>query len=227
MTIHQLKPSAQPNGYRIVARGKDDADVYLYGVVGSSIWDDGISAKQFADDLKALGKIKTIHLRINSEGGDVFDGKAMYTLLAEHDARVIAHIDGLAASAASYIAMAADEIEMSESAFMMIHNARGVVMGGGDEMRRMADLLDQVDASIVDVYASRTKQDKQKIKKWMADETWFTASEAVQHKFADRMVGNMAIAASVRDPKLFKNLPASLRPNRAKAVAALSGLRHT
>ena len=226
MKIIPLKRPAgsQPSGYKVVARGKKEAEVYLYGVIGASMWDDGISADQIRKDLKGLGGVETIHLRINSEGGDVFDGKAIYTLFQQHKAKVVAHIDGLAASAASYIAMAADEVEISESAFVMIHNAHTIAMGGAADLRQTADLLEQVDGTIRDVYVARTGQSAEKIEKWMRDETWFTGKEAVEHKFADRMVGNMRVAASVRDPKAYKHLPVSLRPNVALADAALARL---
>ncbi len=113
MTVHQLKPTTV-NGYRVVNRGKDSAEIYLYGAIGGDWMGEGITAKQFADDLKALGPVKKIDLRINSEGGSVFDGKAMYSLLNAHSANITVHVDGLAASAASFIAMAGDTIEIAE-----------------------------------------------------------------------------------------------------------------
>src|SRR6185369_10879333 len=124
------------SGYRMLAKGKDNAEIYLYGVIGGDWFGEGVTAKQFADDLKKLGNVKTIDLRINSEGGSVFDGKAMYSLLNEHPAKVVTHIDGLAASAASFLAMAGDEIEIAEGAFVMIHNAYTIAMGDARELRR-------------------------------------------------------------------------------------------
>src|SRR6185369_13034984 len=103
--ISLLRPKTEPqkdSGYRMLAKGKDNAEIYLYGVIGGDWFGEGVTAKQFADDLKKLGNVKTIDLRINSEGGSVFDGKAMYSLLNEHPAKVVTHIDGLAASAASF-----------------------------------------------------------------------------------------------------------------------------
>jgi ATP-dependent Clp protease protease subunit len=121
VTPLQSKPSA--SGYRMVARGTDRAEIYLYGTVGADWFGEGVTAKQFAADLKGLGKVKTIDLRINSDGGSVFEGKTIYSLLAEHPAKVITRIDGLAASIASLIAMAGDEIHIAEGGFVMIHNA--------------------------------------------------------------------------------------------------------
>lgn len=121
-------------GYRISAKA-NEADVLIYEDVGDS-WFGGVSAKQFADDLKALGKVDTINLRLNSAGGDVFDGLAIYRQLVDHPARVITHIDGIAASIASVIAMAGTEIRIAEAGFLMIHDAWGMQMGNADDMRR-------------------------------------------------------------------------------------------
>jgi ATP-dependent Clp protease protease subunit len=215
----------QPSGYRVVARGADRAEIYLYGVIGADWFGEGITAKKFADDLKSLGNVKTIDLRINSEGGSVFDGKAMYSLLVEHKAKIVTHIDGLAASAASFIAMAGDEIEIAEGGFVMIHNAWTMAVGDSHEMRRTADLLDTVNSTILDVYVARTKGDKGALAKMMDDETWLTADEAVKQGFATKMVGNLKVAASVSNPSRFKKLPTALLPKRAAAAAQIAALR--
>jgi ATP-dependent Clp protease protease subunit len=139
---------------------------------------------------------------------------------------VTVHIDGLAASAASFVAMAGNEILIAEGAFLMIHNAWGISVGNKDDMRRYADLLETVDGTIADVYVSRTKNGADKVKKWMDDETWFTAKEAVSSGFADKMVENLKVAAQIKlsDPNRYKHLPAALRPNTARANAALAAM---
>jgi ATP-dependent Clp protease protease subunit len=216
-----------PAGYRIKAQ-KDRAEIVLYGVIGPSWFEDGISAAQFQKDLKALGDVKNIDLRINSDGGDVFDGQAIYTLLAQHKAEVTAYIDGLAASAASFIAMAADKIVMSEGAWMMIHNAWGVAVGGANDLRDAGNLLDRINVTMVEKYAARTGNDQKEIKKWMDAETWMEAKEAKEKGFAEEVVGNVKMAASVSRPKIystFKNIPNALLPNRAAAAAALSSMK--
>jgi ATP-dependent Clp protease protease subunit len=223
----KMKPAAgtKPSGYKVVAKGNDSAEIYVYGVIGSDWFGDGVSAKQFADDLRALGNVKTIDLRINSEGGSVFDGKAMYSLLNEHKAKIIVHIDGLAASAASFLAMAGDEIEISEGAFVMIHNAYMVAMGDARAMRQAAEMLDTVNNTIIDVYAARTKGDRKAIATMMDNETWMTGAEAIENGFADRMVENLKVAACVSNPealKTFKKIPAALKPNNRRAAAAFS-----
>jgi len=225
MTVHQLKPTSV-NGYRVVNRGKDSAEIYLYGVIGADWFGDGISAKQFATDLKALGPVKNIDLRINSEGGSVFDGKAMYSLLKEHPAKVTVHVDGLAASAASFIAMAGDTINIAEGAFVMIHNAYMMAVGDAREMRRSADMLETVNNTIIDTYVARTRGDRKAIMKMMDDETWMAGSEAVQNGFADNMVANLKVAASVSHPDRFKNIPKSLKNSRAaSALARIENLK--
>lgn len=225
MTVTNLAGAKSPGGYRFVARGTDRAEVYLYGVIGQDWFGEGVSAKQFADDLKKHKNVKTIDLRINSEGGDVFDGKAMYSLLVDHRATVNVFVDGLAASAASYIAMAGDNITISESAFFMIHNAWTVAFGGADDFRRTADLLETVNQTVLDVYVARTKRSEDEVRKWMDEETWFTGKESVENGFADAMTENLRVAASVRDPSKFKNVPSNLLPRRAAALADIEKLR--
>lgn len=218
-------PASKPVGYKVVAKGNDAAEIYVYGPIGQDWFGDGVSAKQFADDLKALGNVKTIDLRINSEGGSVFDGKAMYSLLNEHKAKKIVHIDGLAASAASFLAMAGDEIEIAEGAFVMIHNAYMIAMGDARAMRQAADMLDTVNNTIIDVYVARTKGARKDITTMMDNETWMTSAQAVENGFADRMVENLKVAACISHPealKSFKNIPASLKPNNRRAAAAFS-----
>jgi ATP-dependent Clp protease protease subunit len=218
--------AAKASGYRVVAnKANDSAEIYVYGVIGGDWFGEGVTAKQFADDLKALGNVKTIDMRINSEGGSVFDGKAMYSLLNEHKAKKIVHIDGLAASAASFLAMAGDEIEIAEGAFVMIHNAYTIAMGDARELRRSAEMLDTVNNTIIDVYAARTKGDRKKIAQMMDDETWMTGAEAVENGFADRMVENLKVAACVSNPKAletFKKVPSALKPNNRRAAAAFA-----
>lgn len=220
MTVVPL-PVKAPAGYRMHARGAR-GEVYLYGPIGQSWFGDGVTAKQFAADLKALGGVTAIDLRINSEGGSVADAEAMYTHLIEHKARVTSHIDGLAASAASFVAMAGEEILIADSGFIMIHEARIQQYGTSDDFRRMADLLERATDRIADKYARRTKNSDKKIREWMKDETWFVGKEAVDNGFADRVVENLKIAATVADPARYHNLPAALAPNSVRAMAAFA-----
>jgi len=221
------KAGATAPGYRVVARGNNRGEIYLYGPIGADWFGEGVSAKMFADDLKKLGAVSTLDVRINSEGGDVFVGKAMYSLLKEHKAKVIVHVDGLSASAASFVMMAGDEIEIAEGAFVMIHDAYGGARGRAKDLRDYADLLDSVNASIVDTYVARTKNDAATIRKWMSDETWMQGPEAVERGFADRLSGKSTAKASaaISNPRMYSNLPQELRPKRSAAAALLAPLR--
>lgn len=224
LAFKDSKQTKIPNRYRMQARaGGTRAEIYLYGDIGESFWSEGITAKQFKDDLKALGdKVTDIDVRINSGGGDVFDGRTIYNLLVQHKARKTVYVDALAASIASLIAMAGDEIVMGDGAFIMIHNAWGVSIGNGAEMRRVADLLDSVSGTLIDTYAKRTKMPRDEIVSLMDAETWMPAAEAVDRGFADKMAEESTkVAAAVISHQAFKNVPEQLRPNRAKAVAAM------
>lgn len=177
-----------PREYRIeAAANSDEATIYLYDVIGYDWWTgDGVTAKQFAKDLQGI-KASTIHLRINSPGGDVFEGRAMVTAIQQHPARVVAHIDGLAASAASFVAMHADEIEITDGAFVMIHNGWTLAMGDRHVMTETSALLAQIDASIIDDYHAKTGKDREELGAMMDAETWINAADAVAMGFADRL----------------------------------------
>lgn len=221
-----LAPGAKTaSGYRFIAKG-ESATIFIYGIVDSmaGFFGDGVTAKMISEDLKKAGKVSSIDVRINSPGGDVFEGRAIYTLLRNHGARIVVHVDAEASSIASLIAMAGDEIRMAEGSLMMIHCAWTCYCGNSTEMRKQADLLDTVDQTLIDTYAKRTKQDAKKIKKWMEDETWMTAEEAVKLGFADIVADPVKVAALAFDrAKLgVHNIPKQLQPNRAKANELLA-----
>lgn len=169
----------------VVAKKKDKSgELYLYDAIGVG-WFGGISAQEVADALKEIGEVDTLDVFVNSPGGDVFDGLAIYNQLKRIKARKVVHIDGLAASIASVICMAGDEIRIASNARMMIHRAWGLCVGNCDDMRKNADVLDSIDVTLQDTYLARTKADRAQIKKWMDDETWMTAAEAKSRGFAD------------------------------------------
>lgn len=138
--------------YSIQAKSSGSADIRIYDEIG--MW--GITAKQFSDELSAVGQVNQIDLHIHSPGGDVFDGIAIYNLLNKHPAQITVYIDGLAASMASVIAMAGDKVVMPENAMMMIHKPWGISGGNANEMRDYADLLDKVEGVLIPAYASKT-----------------------------------------------------------------------
>lgn len=200
----------------VKAEDADEATIYLYGVIGG--WWGDIDAETFARELAAI-KAGTIHVRINSPGGDVFDARSMMTAARAHSAKIIAHIDGLAASAATAFAMAADEVEISKGARFMIHRAWTVAIGNQNDMRETAELLDGVDDDLANDYAIRTGQTKEQILTWMDAETWMSADETVERGFADRVVevvakekasASASASANAWNLSAYKNAPKDL-----------------
>jgi ATP-dependent Clp protease protease subunit len=163
-------------------KATNEATIYVYDVIDSFF---GVSAQAFVQELAKIDA-KTIHLRINSPGGDVFEARAIATAIREHSAKIVAHVDGYAASAASYIALAADEVEIADGAMFMIHKAWTIALGNSDDLIETAALLEKIDADLVREYAAETGADAKQVEQWLSDETWFTADEAVEHGFADR-----------------------------------------
>lgn len=191
--------------FTIRAAGKKTAEIFLYGPIGD-MWTDGISAKQFADRLRDIGQVDRLNIRLNSEGGSVFDGVAIYNTLMRHPADVWMSIDGMALSIASVIAMAGDSITMADNALFMIHEPYGMVAGTAKDMREMANVLDLNSQNIIDTYAKRTRLPKEKIAALMAEETWMRAPDALSLGFVDEIAPELAIAACF-DPKHFHNIP--------------------
>ena len=166
------------------------AEVSIYDAIGGY----DINAKQFAEELKGI-EAETIHLRINSPGGSVVDGNAIFNALNRHDAKIITHIDGLAASMASVVAMVGDEVHMADNALMMIHNPWTITMGDADDLRADAELLDKMSNSIINAY-SRSQYEPEEIKDLMDAETWFTAQEALDAGLIDHIENGLRAAAS-------------------------------
>ena len=187
--------------YAIRARGTG-AEVAIYDEIGAY----GVSAKGFLAELGALPEGTPVDLRLNSPGGSVFDAVAIHNALKRHEGTVTVWIDGIAASAASYVAMAGDEIVMPENAFLMIHDPAGLVMGTAEDMRAMAEALDKVKGSLVSGYDAKSGRTPEEVSALMAAETWFDASDAVAQGFADRLIEPVRIAANF-DIGRFRNAP--------------------
>lgn len=181
--------------FRIENKKDEDAEVYIYGAIGGSWWDDeAISAKSFADQIKAIkGDKITVH--VNSPGGAIFDGLAIYNSLKQHPAEVTVIVDALAASAASFIAMAGDELVMARNAVMMIHDGSGACFGNAKDMKDMADLLDKLSDNIADIYTQRAGGNVDFWREAMKEETWYTGTEAVTAGLADRVLEDSNEAA--------------------------------
>jgi ATP-dependent protease ClpP protease subunit len=165
-------------------------DIYLYDAIGE--W--GVTAQDFVNALRGV-VTGTITMYVNCEGGEVFDGLAIYEALRRHPANITAFIDGIAASAASFIVCAADRVVMAEHAKMMIHDAHGLALGNAGDMRAMADLLDALSDTIADIYAEKARGTRDEWRAAMQaaeggpDGTWYDAKAAVKAKLADEMIG--------------------------------------
>ena len=188
------------------------AKMRLYDPVDDWGGDWGVSAKEFAVALAGLPEdVHTIHLHINSPGGMVFEGVAILNQLRQHQAKVVAIVDGLAASAASFIACGADEVQMAPNTQLMIHDAWGLAIGNAAAMREAGDLLDRLSDNIAAMYAAKAGGTTEEWRSAMLAESWYSADEAVTAGLADSVVGQEPDAAEV-----------------AKALASfdLSGFKH-
>lgn len=168
-----------------MAAEADNANtISIYDVIGQDVWTgEGTTAKRIAGALRSIGS-NDVTVNINSPGGDMFEGLAIYNLLAEHPGAVNVRVMGIAASAASVLAMAGDTIEMGLGSFLMIHNSWGVVVGNQNDMREASDTFAKFDDAMADIYVHRTQGDKDEIVSMMDAETFITANEAVEKGFA-------------------------------------------
>lgn len=201
------------NGIKISNRAEGAAEILIYEDIGEGFFTSGVTAAGFLRELRTLGSHQRLDIRINSNGGSVFDGLAIYNALRQHPARKVVHVDGIAASIASVIAMAGDEIRMGEGAWMMIHDPSGLTHGTAEQMRETANLLDGIKDQLVAIYALRTGQDEEVITAMMAAETWLTAADAINHKFADVLAEPIRLVAHADNR--FKNIPGALRADPA------------
>ena len=196
--------------YSIKAKANDTAEISIYDEIG--FW--GVSAASFAQDLKDCGNnLKQINLHIHSPGGDVFDGIAIYNLLKNHPANVTVYIDGLAASMASVIAMAGNEVIMPENAMMMIHKPWGIQGGDAEDMRKYADLLDKVENTLIPAYANKTGKTPEELAEMLSAETWLNGKECVEQGFADKLAEPLVAMASIKSRKLedFEKMPNEIK----------------
>ncbi|HMU31894.1 head maturation protease, ClpP-related [Accumulibacter sp.] len=217
--------------FRVDNVSQDEATVWLYDMIVSDSFFEGISAIDFAKQMTAIDA-KTIHLRIDSPGGEIFAAQAMAQIIREHAAHTIAHIDGHAASAASWVALAADEVVISPGGMIMIHNSQTISYGDARDLKDTAALLEKVDGILVATYVEATGQDAQQITDWMDAETWFSAEEALLYKFADRIARNDDVALEnaiqwnlTAWSKAPSKSPANQDGNRNDQVSTLDHLR--
>ncbi len=180
-------------------------ELLIYGEIGSEV--------AAADVVKQLSasKAKLVNVRINSGGGSAFDGMAIYTALKAWPGEVHTHVDGLAASAASVIAMAGDVVNISSAGTLMIHSASAGLQGNASDLSKQIDVLNKLDGQMASIYASRTGADRESVLELMAAETWFNAEEAVEAGLADNVVGAIEVAACANlEAYGYRNAPAEL-----------------
>lgn len=165
-----------------------EAEIWFYGYISEYSWfEDDITPGLFKKDLNKLGG-KPVTIRINSGGGEVFAASAIRAMIMDYKGKVTTRIEGLAASAASYVAMAGDVVKMQDSAFFMIHDPWTVAIGGVEDFKRAMELLKTVKNGIIETYQAKTQADVVTLSRWMSNETWFTAQEALQNGFVDEVI---------------------------------------
>lgn len=196
--------------YEIKAQGADTTEVFIYDIIGEDWFGDGVTAKGFLEELAAINT-PNISVRINSPGGNVWDGVAIQNALVRNSATVTAHIDGLAASVASLIAMAGDTVEMAENAMMMIHDPWAMAMGNAADLRDFADRLDKTADALANTYSTKTGKTTDEVRAAMRAETWYTADEAVAFGLADEIGEEQKMAALDFDLSRFRNAPTTLK----------------
>lgn len=203
--------------FNVIELPNNEVRIDIYGEVVPDDWrasDVDTSAVSFRNAIKDLGEVDTLNVHINSPGGSVYDGVAIFNMLRQHKASVTVHIDGLAASIASVIAMSGDKVVMPSNSMMMIHNAMSVSMGNANDMRKMADDLEKINESVINSYIAKNPElDREYLKALMDDETWLTASEAYELGLVDVIDEPVAAVASIDKEQVnrFKNVPKMLK----------------
>jgi ATP-dependent Clp endopeptidase proteolytic subunit ClpP len=203
-----LKNNQNQTWYSMAAKGSHGT-IYIYEEIG--YW--GVTAARFAKELVDLGDIKTITLHLNTPGGSVGDGTAIYNVLKNHEAIVTVEIDGYALSMGSIIALAGDVVKMADNALFMIHNPWGVAFGDADEMRKSADINDKHKEAMLNTYQAKTGLERNKLSQMMDDETWFTATEALNSGFIDEVTGAIELVATANTQQFIHNLDLKNQPN--------------
>jgi len=187
-----------------------NGELVLYGFVGDSFWEQGFTAKEVVDALAEIGRETDVTVRINSGGGYVDDGIAIYNALAAHKGQVTVHVDAIAASSASLIAMAGDTIVMLEGSLMMIHNPSGITFGTAEDHEKTGSILEKMASQMASIYAERSGNPVEDVRQAMKDELWLTAAEAVEQGYADESQSAKAKAVAAFDFRIYANAPQRL-----------------
>ncbi|MEQ5573379.1 head maturation protease, ClpP-related [Providencia huaxiensis] len=226
---YELKPKALDKWNSGIRAASFDNTISVLDVIGEDYWGEGVTAKRISGALRAIGNNDVV-VNINSPGGDIFEGLAIYNLLRAHSGKVTVNILGIAASAASIIAMAGDEIQMGRGAFLMIHNCWSIGVGNRHDFAKLAADLEPFDKSMADIYVARSGQPESVVSKMMDDETYIASSDAIAKGFADRLLAADEINDGDESPQAaIRKLDAALakaempRSERRKLISALTG----
>ncbi|MFN6816769.1 head maturation protease, ClpP-related [Proteus mirabilis] len=225
---YELKLKALDKWNSRIRASSADNSISILDVVGEDYWGEGVTAKRISAALRAIGE-QDIVVNLNSPGGDMFEGLAIYNLLRAHSGKVTVNILGIAASAASIIAMAGDEIKMGRGAFLMIHNCWAMGVGNRHDFAKLAHDLAPFDASMTDIYVARSGQSSDVVSQMMDNETYISASEAIEKGFADSLLSADVIDEGDESPQAaIRKLDALLaktntpRAERRKLISALT-----
>lgn len=212
---------------KIKNQSETEVEIIIYSQIGQDWFGDGVSAKSFSDELKKVSaSVTTLNVRINSPGGDVFDGITIYNRLKQHKAKKIVYIDGLAASIASIIALAGDEIKMGEGALYMIHLPWTWAVGNRTELDNTVNRLMDVEEQMLSIYAKRSKMDRSEIRALLEAETWMDADTAIEHGFVDSKVEeSMPIAASAMGSRWIAKAPKNYFSEQKATQEKLNNLK--
>ncbi len=204
----------KPEWYKIEALAEDEAEILIYDVIGWPYND----ATEFIRNLNGI-KAKTITVRINSPGGDVFDGTAIFNALANHPAKIVTRVEGLAASMASALAMAGKEVQAYSNTMMMIHDPWVLAIGNHYELREIADLMEKIGGNLLEIYHAKSKVGKRELAQMMKDETWMTAKEAKEKGFIDTILESGKGVKAQFDLSIFANVPDGLNEDHHEPTA--------
>lgn len=227
------------NAFSVRAKAGDATvgEIYIYAEIGESWWSASITDEQFTQELEKVKDCTTLNLYFNSPGGDVFHGWTMYNAIKRHKAaKKSAYIDGMAASIASVIMLACDEVIMGEGSQIMIHRAASGKYGHASDQENLANRLHVVDAQLIATYMEKTKksgklQDRTTVEGKVVAETWFTADEAIEFGLADRKSSEKAVAiaaSSLMRPWLNQSkIPKNIITDKTQAKSAMQKLKQS
>ena len=202
------KPLDKPDWFKVQAISDDETEIMIYDVIGWPF----ISADDFVRALAGI-TAKTVTVRINSPGGDVFDGMAIFNALKNYSGKVVTRIEGIAASMASVIALAGKEVQAYANTMYMIHEPYAFTAGNQYSLRELADILEKMSGQMIDIYSSNASPGKREIAQMMKDEAWLTAKEAKEKGFIDTIIDGKAAKAQF-DLSMFANAPEGYVANR-------------